>query len=218
MVKKSPLAHKALKIVDILRQEFPKASCSLRFKEPWQLLISTMLSAQCTDVRVNKVTAILWQKYRSPADFAAAPLEMIEDDIRSTGFFRNKAKNIKGACRMLVEKYDGLLPETLDELTALPGVGRKTANVVLGTVFGKPAVVVDTHVKRICLRLGLTNKQDPEIIEFELMEILPRKSWSGWAHLLIAHGRKTCIARRPKCHVCRLADCCDYVKNQKQQV
>ena len=161
------------------------------------------------------VCETLWQNYRSPQDFVDAPLSQIEHDIHSIGFFRNKAKNIQATCQKIITTHKGVLPQTLQELNALPGVGRKTANVVLGEAFGQAAVVVDTHVKRICTLLGLSQQQDPEKIEFELMDILPKKSWSDFAHLMIHHGRAICVARRPNCPKCCLKKHCQYAIKQE---
>ncbi len=197
------------RIIAVLKDAFPDARCSLTYETPLQLLIATILSAQCTDERVNAVTADLFQIYRSAEDFAKAPLPEIEDHIRSTGFFRNKAKSIKGCCRALVEEHGGDVPDAMDTLTALAGVGRKTANVVLGNAFGKEeGVVVDTHVGRISNHLRLTRQKDPVKVERDLMKVVPREEWTLFSHLLIRHGRKTCKARRPNCAECPISDDC----------
>ncbi|MEJ2430748.1 MAG: endonuclease III [Deltaproteobacteria bacterium] len=198
------------KILDILDQTYPEAKCTLDFRNPLELLVATVLSAQCTDERVNQVTKSLFNKYRSAADFASAPLEELEDDIRSTGFFRNKAKSLKNCGAALVEQHQGAVPASLEQLVNLPGIGRKTANVILGAAFKIPGIVVDTHVGRISQRMGLTGEQDPVKIEFDLMEILPKDKWTVFSHQLIQHGRKICTARKPKCSECPLLEHCDY--------
>ena len=199
----------ALKIAKLLAQEYADAECALQFSNPLELLIATILSAQCTDVRVNLVTPELFRKYRSAAAFAEAPREELEKAIQSTGFFRSKAKNIQECCRKLVAEHDGKVPEKLDDLVKLAGVGRKTANVVLGTAFGIPSgVVVDTHVGRISQRLGLTKHQDAVKIERDLMAQLPAREWIDFSHRLIYHGRKICVARKPRCPDCMLQAIC----------
>ena len=197
-------------ILDILAQTYPKAKCSLDFKNPLELLVATVLSAQCTDERVNQVTKSLFNKYRTAADYANAPLEKLEDDIRSTGFFRNKAKSLKNCGVALVEQHQGEVPGNLGQLVKLPGIGRKTANVILGAAFKIPGIVVDTHVGRISQRMGLTREQDPVKIEFDLMEIIPKDKWTVFSHQLIQHGRKICTARKPKCLECPLVEHCDF--------
>lgn len=182
--------------------------CYLNHETPWQLLIAVILSAQCTDARVNIVTKDLFVKYPSLEAFANADLFEMEEDIRSTGFFHNKAKNIIACARMLLEKHDGRVPDTLEELIALPGVGRKTANVILGNIYHKPSVVVDTHVKRISRRLGFTKEEDPEKIEYDLMKKLPKDHWILYNIQIITFGREICFARNPKCAVCPLQDLC----------
>jgi endonuclease-3 len=195
-------------IIERLERQYP-AVCALEHRNPLELLVATILSAQCTDARVNIVTRSLFQKYRSAADYASAKPEELEDEIRSTGFFRNKTKAIIGMAQALVEIHDGGVPSTMEQLTALPGVGRKTANVVLGNAFGiDEGIVVDTHVKRISNRLKLTNKVDPEKIERDLMKIVPRDKWTPFSHLLIHHGRQTCQARSPRCESCPVSSLC----------
>lgn len=195
-------------IIKILQESYPEARCQLVYEEPWQLLFSTILSAQCTDDRVNIVTKELYKKYTSIGAFAAADQRELEQDIRSCGFYHNKAANIIGCARKLVEEYGGEVPKDIDELTELPGVGRKTANVLRGNYFQIPSVVVDTHVKRVSVRLGLTGSDDPVKIEQDLMKILPEESWIGFNHLAMAHGRKVCKAPTPKCEICPLrAEC-----------
>ena len=206
-------AARTEQILQLLKEEFPDARCSLDYENPLQLLIATILSAQCTDARVNVVTEDLFKTYKSAADFADAPIGELEGAIRSTGFYRNKAKSIKGCCEALMEKYEGVVPDTMEELTPLAGVGRKTANVLLGNDFGKEeGVVVDTHVGRITKLLKLTNQGNPVKVEQDLVKIVPRDDWTLFSHLLIRHGRKTCVARRPDCQTCRLAELCPAVK------
>jgi endonuclease III len=197
------------KIVARLRREFPEARCALDHTSPLQLLVATILSAQCTDARVNMVTPALFAKYHTAADYAAADPEQFQREIQSTGFFRNKTKSILGMAQALVERHGGQVPDTMDALVGLPGVGRKTANVVLGNAFGKSeGIVVDTHVQRISGLLKLTRESTPEKIERDLVALVPRNDWTIFSHLLILHGRKTCIARRPKCESCRISDLC----------
>ena len=202
----------ARKIVKLLQQTYPDVTCALRHADAYQLVVATILSAQCTDERVNMVTPALFQKYPTPADLAAARQKDVEKLIQSTGFFRNKAKSLIGMARGLVDKHNGEVPHTLDELVHLPGVGRKTANVVLGTAFGIPSgVVVDTHVERISKLLGLTTGKNAVKIELDLMQVLPKKEWINFSHRLIHHGRRICIARRPKCAECPLLKVCPRV-------
>lgn len=199
----------ASKVVRILAKSYPDAHCALRHENALQLLAATILSAQCTDVRVNLVTKELFKAYPTAKHYADADLADLERIIRSTGFFRNKARSLKGMGMFLVEHFGGEVPRTVDELLRLPGVARKTANVVLGTWFGKAeGVVVDTHVHRISRLLGLTNEDDPKKIERDLMAALPRSEWIDFSHRMIAHGRAVCVARRPKCDLCPLASCC----------
>jgi endonuclease-3 len=198
-------------ILPILKKTYPAAKCSLDYSKPLELLVATILSAQCTDDRVNIVTKTLFKKYKSAKDYATVPQEELEKDIQSTGFYRNKAKSIRGMAASLLEKHGGRVPETMEELTALAGVGRKTANVVLGNAFDQNVgVVVDTHVGRLSQRLGLTTHTDAVKIEQDLMPIIPQADWTLWSHLLIAHGRAICQARRPKCEVCPLLPHCPY--------
>lgn len=205
---------RAAEIVRRLRKAYPDAHCALNHTSPFELLIATILSAQCTDVRVNIVTADLFRKYRSPQDFLNVPQRELEKDIHSTGFFRNKAKNIQAACKRIIEEYGGEVPRTMDELLTLGGVARKTANVVLGNAFGiASGVVVDTHVSRLSQRLGLTVNKTPEKIERDLTELIPKKDWVMFPHWMIFHGRQVCIARKPKCGECVLADICPSRKN-----
>lgn len=192
-----------------LRQAYPDARCSLDFTNPLELLVATILAAQCTDERVNQVTATLFKKYRTAQDFASAPLPQLQQDLRQINFYRNKAKHVREACTLLVARYGGQVPSTMQELLTLPGVARKTANVVLGNAFGLvQGVIVDTHVGRISRRLGLTNSDDPVRVEQELMKKLPRQDWLDFTHLLIDHGRAVCQARKPLCQQCALVDLC----------
>lgn len=202
------LVARAAIIVERLEREYPEAHCSLTHADPFQLVISTILSAQCTDARVNQVTPALFARFPNAAAFAAADLEEVETLIRSTGFFHNKAKNIIACAQALIARHGGEVPADLDALVALPGVGRKTANVVLGNAFDIPGVVVDTHVGRLTQRLRLTSHQDPNKIEQDLMQVIPRAKWTLLAHLLIEHGRQVCQARTPHCADCVLRDVC----------
>ena len=197
------------KIIGALKRAYPDARCSLNHANPLELLVATILSAQCTDERVNLVTVGLFRKYRDCEDYLKVEQSELELDIRSTGFYRNKARAIQGACRIISEKHQGRVPDTMDELIALPGVARKTANVVLGNAFGiTSGVVVDTHVARLAARLALTTHRQPEKIERDLMELVPRKDWIDFSHLLIAHGRRVCKARTPLCAVCVVERLC----------
>ncbi len=199
----------AAKVLRRLKADYPEAPCALNHKTPFQLLIATILSAQCTDVRVNMVTKDLFRKYKKPADFAAAPLPDIEEAVQSTGFFRNKAKNIKACSTQLLEKHGGKVPQELEPLVGLAGVGRKTANVVLGTAFGlATGVVVDTHVGRLSRRLGLTEQKDAVKVERDLMELLPQEEWIQFSHRMIHHGRAICSARRALCEECSMKRFC----------
>lgn len=198
------------KIRRILRGLYPDVKTQLFYETPFQLLVATILSAQCTDKQVNRVTKVLFKHLKTPDDFAGVPLRAIEDFIRSTGFFHNKAKNIKNCSRTLLDVHGGRVPQTLEELVKLPGVGRKTANVVLGAAFGIPGIVVDTHVARISGRLGLTADTDPVKIEFDLMKIIPKKDWQDFCLHLIFFGREICSARKPKCPSCPLKKLCPW--------
>jgi len=209
MVATADAKRHAAQIVRRLKAAYPDARCALHYKTPLQLLVATILSAQCTDTRVNIVTKDLFKKYPDAKAFAAAKLPQLEKAIQSTGFFRNKAKNIKACCGELVEAHGGDLPRDIDVMVKLPGVGRKTANVVLGTAFGIPTgVVVDTHVARLSKRLGMTEHTDPVKIERDLIAQLPKREWVDFAHRMIHHGRKICVARKPKCDECTLSDVC----------
>lgn len=209
------MAHKLTKqritkITGILRRTYPDVKTALRHKNPVQLLVATILSAQCTDERVNRVTPTLFKKLPTAKDFAEVSLSDLEGMIRSTGFYRNKAKSIKACCTALVERHGGKVPDNIEDLVKLPGIGRKTANVILGSAFGIPGIVVDTHVKRVSQRIGFTKKSDPVRIEFDLMALIPKKDWIAFSHQMIWHGRALCQARKPKCPECPLLDLCDY--------
>ncbi len=197
------------RILRAFDQTYPEARCALDHRNALELLVATILSAQCTDERVNQVTRELFRKYRAPADYGAVSAEELQEDIRPTGFFRNKSKSIQGACRMILERFGGKVPETMDELLQLPGVARKTANVVLGVAFGKAeGVVVDTHVYRVARRLELTSADTPEKIERDLMALMPRERWISFSHQAIFHGRQTCKARKPQCPLCPVEKDC----------
>lgn len=211
MARESKAARRvrALEILARLKREYPDAHCELDHRDPFELLVATILSAQCTDARVNLVTPELFRKYPDAAALAVAKQEDVEELIRSTGFFRNKAKSLIGMARALVADHDGEVPDTMEELRPLPGVGRKTANVILGNAWGiNEGITVDTHVKRIAKLLGLTRETDPEKVERDLMELFPQQDWTLLSHLLIWHGRRVCIANRPRCGECVLADLC----------
>ena len=207
--RRKPTPEYAGEIYDRLIAHYPDAHCALDFSSPFELLVATILSAQCTDKRVNMVTPALFARYRTPAAMAAAKLEELEELIKSTGFFRNKAKSLVGMATAVADAYGGRVPDTMPELVALPGVGRKTANVVLGNAYDKnEGVVVDTHVGRVGFRLALTNHTDPVKVEKDLTALFPRERWTLLSHLLIEHGRQICDARRPKCEICFLNDLC----------
>ncbi|MBL7107313.1 MAG: endonuclease III, partial [Phycisphaerae bacterium] len=196
------------KIFPILQKTYPGAKIALNFGNPLELLVATILSAQCTDVRVNIVTAELFKKYKTVKDWAAADVEQIEEDIKSTGFYKNKAKNIKAACVKIIDEFNGKVPSVIDDLVSLPGVGRKTANVVLGNIFDTPAITCDTHVIRLSRRLGLSENVDPVKLEFDLMEIVAKTRWTKFSDLLIFHGRNICKARKPDCENCPVSVYC----------
>ncbi len=212
MSESSPeLQERLSNIIKLLKAEYPEAKCSLDFSNPLELLVATILSAQCTDERVNQVTFELFKKYPKAKNYAQVSQAELEQDIRSTGFYKNKAKSIIGCCKSLLEKHGGEVLSSLDELVQLDGVGRKTANVVLGTYFGIPSIVVDTHVSRLVQRLGLTSRKDPVKIEFELMKIVPKQDWVIFSHLLIYHGRNVCNARNPQHERCCINTLCPSV-------
>jgi len=210
---KGEAAERVKKILPVLKKTYPDARSALKFKNPLELLIATILSAQCTDVRVNMVTKDLFKKYKSAKDWAKADIEQIESDIKSTGFYHNKAVSIKGTCKELVEQFDGKVPDTMEELVSLPGVGRKTANVVLGNAFDKPAIACDTHVIRLSRRLGLSENTDAVKLEFDLAEIVPKANWTMFSHALILHGRNICKARKPDCQNCPISKYCPAANN-----
>ena len=205
------LADRAKKILNVLKKTYPDTECALHHDNPFQLAVATILSAQCTDKRVNMVTPELFKKYPTPKHFAKAPIEAIEKLIHSTGFYRNKAKSIKGLSQKLLAEHEGAIPKTLAELVKLPGIGRKTANVILGVAFNTPGIVVDTHVTRLTNRFGLTKQKNAVKIEFEMMDLIPKKDWTDFGLLLIAHGRAICDARKPKCEVCPVNHLCPKV-------
>lgn len=201
---------KAIKIIGVLKEIYGEPIPTLNYENEFELLIAVILSAQCTDKRVNIVTADLFNKYKTPKDFMQIDIKELEKLIYSTGFYKNKSKNIKNCAKMIVENYNNIVPDNIDDLIKLPGVGRKTANVMLGHVFKTPGIVVDTHVKRLSNRIGLTRQKDPIKIEFELMKIIAKKNWFLYSNLLIYHGRAICIARSPKCDDCKIRVYCEY--------
>jgi endonuclease-3 len=207
-VDKTKAAERVREILPILEKIYPGVRTALNFKSPLELLIATILSAQCTDVRVNMVTGEVFKKYKSAVDWAKADIKEIESDIKSTGFYRHKATSIKSACAEIIERFDSRVPDAMEELVTLPGVGRKTANVVLGNAFGVPAIACDTHVIRLSRRLGLSENSDAVKLEFDLAEIVPKKSWTLFSHLLIFHGRNVCGARQPDCGNCPISRYC----------
>jgi endonuclease-3 len=209
--------ERVLRIIEILGIEYPDARTALHFRNPLELLVATVLSAQCTDQRVNQVTEGLFEKYQSARDYGEADLDELEEDIRPTGFFRNKAKAIKSLSVELVSRFNGQVPASQGDLVSLPGIGRKTANLILGEAFGIPGIVVDTHVKRLATLIGLTHKSDPEKIEFDLMEVVPEAQWTLFSNLLILHGRAICVARKPKHDQCRIVGLCDEGIRWKQE-
>jgi len=209
-MKKEANIKRVKEIIKILSTEIPDSRIALKFSNPLELLIATILSAQCTDVKVNQVTQSLFKKYRSAREYAEANPTEFEEDIRPTGFYRNKAKSILKCCEELVSRCGGKVPRTLEELVTLPGVGRKTANVILGNAFETPGIVVDTHVHRVSQRIGLSKNDDPVKIEFDLMEIVPKQEWTHFSNLLVWHGRRTCVARKPLCERCPIRKWCDY--------
>ncbi len=207
-VDKAEVAARVKNIWLILKKVYPEAKTALKFTNPLELLIATILSAQCTDARVNMVTGDLFKKYGSAAEWARAERREIEEDIRSTGFYRNKAKNIKAACEKITAEFGGRVPCTMEELLRLPGVGRKTANVLLGNAFGIPGIACDTHVIRLSRRLGLSENGEAVKLEFDLQLVVPKNNWTMFSHLLISHGRSICRARRPDCPNCPIAGYC----------
>lgn len=200
--------ERVLKIINLLEEEYPEAKIALEFKNPLELLIATILSAQCTDKRVNIVTKDLFRKYKTAGDYADADLGELEEYVKSTGFYKNKAKNIRDTCRILVERFNARVPDSMEEMLSLPGVARKTANIVLGNYGIVEGIAVDTHVRRLSILLGLTKEKDPVKIERDLMGIIPKKHWISFSHMLIQHGRRVCVARRPRCKECVLNKLC----------
>lgn len=213
-VDMSQAAERVKKIWPILKKTYPEAKIALNFKSPLELLIATILSAQCTDVRVNIVTKELFKKYKSAQDWTKAKRKQIESDIKSTGFYRNKTISIQGACEKIMSEFGDKVPDTMEGLLTLPGVGRKTANVLLGNAFGVSAIVCDTHVIRVSRRLGLSENSDPVKLEFDLAEIVPKRNWTLFSHLLIFHGRNICKARKPDCELCPIAKYCPAANDQ----
>lgn len=214
-----PRSERTLALLQELKATYPDAHCELNYRNPFELLVATILSAQCTDARVNQVTPELFRRFPTPEAMAAAPREELEALIHSTGFYRNKAKSILGAARAILHQHGGQVPDTMEALHALPGVGRKTANVVLGDAFRKPeGIVVDTHVARLSRRLGLTRQRDPVKIEKALMRLVPREAWALWSHLLIWHGRRRCKARQPDCASCEILKLCAWGKKGQRKV
>lgn len=212
------LKPKTQRTFELLAALYPEAQTELHYSDPFQLLVATILSAQCTDARVNQVTKVLFGKIRTPCDFARCSQKRLEEIIRPTGFFRQKAKSIRGAAAALVEHHAGRVPQTMEELIALPGVGRKTANVVLGNAFGTPGLAVDTHVRRLAQRIGLSSHSDPEKIEADLTALLPPTRWTLMSHLLISHGRRVCKARKPICERCPLRKLCNHYQKAARDV
>ncbi len=210
-----PLRTKALNIYRKLKCEYPNAVIELNYSSPLELLIATILSAQCTDVRVNQVTKVLFSQFKTPQDYTKNSTTELEKIIKPTGFFRQKAKNIKSTVTIILEKHHGKVPQTMEALTALPGVGRKTANVILGNAFGIPGLPVDTHVKRLSNRLGLTNESNPEKIEYDLQQLIPDSEWTQFSHILIHHGRNLCKARKTICERCPVTKWCNYFKEHR---
>jgi len=202
------LKQTAVKILDILEREYPDARVTLNFQNPLQLLLATILAAQCTDERVNLVTKDLFKKYQDVADFARAGLNTLEAEIRPTGFYHNKAKSIIRSCQMIIQKFNGKIPRTMEDFISLPGVGRKTANIILGNAYDQQAIAVDTHVKRVTHRLGWAKSDNPDKIELELMGVIPHQRWTMACHQLVFHGRKICMARKPQCSACPIAQLC----------
>lgn len=196
------------KIVRLLKKEYSENKIELKYRNTLELLVATVLSAQCTDVRVNKVTPVLFEKYQQVKDYAAANSKVLEEEIKSTGFYRNKTKNIIACCKEILERYKGNIPNRLEDLVKLPGIGRKTANVVLGNAFGVPGIVVDTHVKRLSYRMGLTENKDPVKIEYDLMKVVTKEDWVHFSNAMVLHGRQVCFARKPKCFKCTIKKHC----------
>jgi endonuclease-3 len=208
------LKERARKIMNVLKKSYPDARCMLNHRNAYELLVATILAAQCTDQKVNEVTATLFRKYRTPGDLAAADPNVLEKEIKPTGFFRQKAKSIRNSCLAIIKDYGGKVPDTLEEMVKLPGVGRKTANVVLGECFGKPGIIVDTHFRRVTGRLGLTRNEDPDKIEADLDELIALADRTLFSHVITFHGRRICVARKPRCEECPVNSLCDYYAAQ----
>ena len=208
------LKERARKIMNVLKETYPDARCMLNHRSACELLVATILAAQCTDQKVNEVTAGLFRKYRAPGELATAGLDVLEKEIKPTGFFRQKAKSIRNSCLAIMKDYGGKVPDTMEELVKLPGVGRKTANVVLGECFGKPGIIVDTHFRRVTGRLGLTRNEDPDKIEADLDELIAPADRTLFSHVITFHGRRICVARKPRCGECAVSSLCDYYAAQ----
>lgn len=213
--KKVGLDTRVVEIIRVLRKAYPDARLALTFSNPLELLIALILAAQCTDQRVNEVTRSLFKKYRTARDYAETRQETLEEEIRSTGFYRNKAKAIRGCCQEILVRFQGKVPDRTEDLVGLPGVGRKTANIIIGNAFGRPAIGVDTHVMRLSQRMGLTQRGDPDHIEEDLCQIIPEKDWVSFCHLIQVHGRRVCTARAPQCSQCPVEPICPKVHVQK---
>ncbi len=211
----NPLRQKAQRVYDALAAKYPEARIELNYNNPLELLVATLLSAQCTDKKVNQVTAELFAKYHTPQDYLRVPADELEADIHPTGFFRQKAKSLRAIMQRLIDQFNGQVPQAMEQLTALPGIGRKTANVIRGNAFQQPGIAVDTHVKRISNRIGLSARTDPDKIEQNLMQLYPEKLWISINHIFIFHGRYTCISRKPKCEQCPITADCDFFQAQK---
>lgn len=212
MLSKRSLKERMQKIIPILKDEYPDAGPRLRFSNPLELLIAGILAAQCTDERVNEVTVEMFKKYRTAKDYANADLDELMDEIYSTGTFRRKAVKIKECCEIIATQYNGEVPQNMDDLVALPGVGRKTANMLLADAFGQPGIIMDTHAIRLSQRIGLSDKKLPDKIEFDLIEIIPKEHWTIFSHLMAFHGRAICVARKPKCEKCKISELCEYYR------
>ncbi len=208
----------AKKITTLLLKKYPNPRTALNFSNPLELLVATILSAQCTDVRVNEVTKTLFKKYKNVKNYAGADLKTFENEIRPTGFYKNKAKMITGCCQKLIKDFNGRVPSTIEELTTLPGVGRKTANVILGSAFGKQAIAVDTHVLRVSNRIGIAHSENPDKVEEELTKQIPNNKWTAFNLAMILHGRETCTARKPRCGACVLYDECRWPEKDKERI
>lgn len=212
MLSKETRKKRARRIIPILREEYPDAGPRLKFSNPLELMVASILAAQCTDEKVNKITASLFKKYKTAKDYVEADINELMEEIHSSGSFRKKAARIKDCCKIIDSQYGGELPDNMEALSALPGVGRKTANMILVNWYGKPGIIMDTHVIRVSKRIGLTDKNYPDKMELDLMEVIPGKDWAIFSHLLVFHGRKVCMARKPKCEQCKINTLCDYYR------